>query len=201
MANSQDVMSQVLQNVAGQMEKAIDDEIDRLDNLDEGDYAELRRQRIHQMRKEAEDKENWKREGHGKLCELDNEKEFFGIVKGTTRVVALFVRKSNLHADQLRQHLSIIAEHHLETRFVFLDAEKCPFLVERLKIWMIPSMVLVINQKTNHTVCGLDELTGSGNYRTWELERLLSKYNMVTSHTLEDKYSQPLDDDDDDFSD
>ena len=86
-------------------------------------------------------------------------------------------------------------------------------------------MVLVINQKTNHvrqlllcfvplqrdphlflfflkqTVCGLDELTGSGNYRTWELERLLSKYNMVTSHTLEDKYSQPLDDDDDDFSD
>ena len=118
------MMAQVANVVAGEMEKAIDAEIDRLDNLDEDDFQELRRRRIEQMRRDANNKEKWKRDGHGKLVELAEEKEFFELVKRSQRVVALFCRAGNKFADDLKEHLAIIAENHLETRFVLLDAEK-----------------------------------------------------------------------------
>ena len=123
MANP-NVMSQVATVVAGDMEKAIDAEIDRLDNLNEDDFQELRRRRIEEMRKDANNKEKWKREGHGKLIELSEEKEFFDLVKRSQRVVALFCRAGNKFADDLKDHLAVIAQHHMETRFVLLDAEK-----------------------------------------------------------------------------
>ena len=123
MANP-NVMAQVANTVAGEMEKAIDAEIDRLDNLKEDDFQELRRKRIEEMRKDANNKEKWKREGHGKLVELGGEKEFFDLVKRSQRVVALFCRAGNKFADELKEHLAVIAGHHMETRFVLLDAEK-----------------------------------------------------------------------------
>jgi hypothetical protein len=149
-AASNDIIQNVVQTVAHEMEKAIDDEIERLDHLNEDDYMELRRKRIAEMRNEAQQREKWKRDGHGDLFEIVDEKEFFEMVKRTTRVVALFVRPANRFADELREHLKIIAKHHLETRFLILNSEKCPFIVDRLKIWMIPSMVLITNQKTHH---------------------------------------------------
>ncbi len=115
-----------------------------------------------------------------------------------------------------------MAAHHEETRFVVIDGEKAPFIVDRLKIWCIPSMCLIINQKTNHvsfslsfdvnmrvlffffptpstpqTIAGLDELTGDGKYTTVDVERLLNKHNMLNSHVLEDRQRAPQDDDDD----
>ena len=75
------VMQQVAEQVAGEMEKALDEEIEKLDNLTEDDYAILRKKRIAQMKKEAMLKEKWKKEGHGQVLELSEEKEFFDLVK------------------------------------------------------------------------------------------------------------------------
>eukprot|EP00211_Chloroparvula_japonica_P015677 CAMPEP_0119136992 /NCGR_PEP_ID=MMETSP1310-20130426/22642_1 /TAXON_ID=464262 /ORGANISM="Genus nov. species nov., Strain RCC2339" /LENGTH=201 /DNA_ID=CAMNT_0007128039 /DNA_START=102 /DNA_END=704 /DNA_ORIENTATION=+ len=193
------VARQVASVVAAEMEKAVDEEIDRLDNMTEDDYAALRRKRINEMKKEKENKEKWKREGHGELQELQTEKDFFDLVKKSQRVVALFVRQANIHADTLREHLAVVAAHHLEARFVVLDAEKSPFLVQRLKVWMIPSIVLIIDQKTHHTIVGLDELTGDGKYTTVDLEQLLNKHHMLSNHTLADRASTLEEDEDDDF--
>ena len=45
-------------------------------------------------------------------------------------------------------------------QFVKINAEKSPFLCERLNIWMIPSILLVKGSKTVHTMKGLDEMGG-----------------------------------------
>jgi hypothetical protein len=47
------------------------------------------------------------------------------------------------------------------------------------------------------TIAGLDELTPNGKYSTCDLERLLNKHNMLTSHILEDKAKAPLSDEED----
>ena len=44
-------------------------------------------------------------------------------------------------------HLSKLAQMHPETRFVKIDAEKSPFLAERLRIIMLPTVALVIKGK------------------------------------------------------
>ena len=46
------------------------------------------------------------------------------------------------------KHLAILAPKHVETRFVKLNAEKCPFLCERLSIRVIPTLLLIVDGKT-----------------------------------------------------
>ena len=43
-------------------------------------------------------------------------------------------------------------------QFVKIDAEKSPFLVERLAIVMLPSILCIKDGKTVHTIVGFDEL-------------------------------------------
>ncbi|KAG4963449.1 hypothetical protein JHK85_040901 [Glycine max] len=42
------------------------------------------------------------------------------------------------------KHLNILAKQHIETRFVKLNAEKSPFLAEKLKIIVLPTLVVCL---------------------------------------------------------
>ena len=50
------------------------------------------------------------------------------------------------------KHLSILAKQHIETRFVKIHAEKSPFLAEKLKIVVLPTLALVKNAKVDDYV-------------------------------------------------
>lgn len=47
-----------------------------------------------------------------------------------------------------------------------IDAEKSPFLVERLKIWMLPTLAVIKKEKTTDYIVGLDELGGTDDFST-----------------------------------
>lgn len=52
------------------------------------------------------------------------------------------------------KHLSILAKQHMETRFVRINAEKSPFLAEKLKIVVLPTIALIKNAKVDdYVVC------------------------------------------------
>ena len=55
-----------------------------------------------------------------------------------------------------------------------IDAEKSPFLVERLKIWMLPTLALIKSEKTVDYVVGLDELGGTDDFKTDTLRARLA---------------------------
>ena len=48
--------------------------------------------------------------------------------------------------------MSILAKQHIETRFVKIQAEKSPFLAERLKIVVLPTLALIKNTKVDDYV-------------------------------------------------
>ena len=50
------------------------------------------------------------------------------------------------------KHLAILAKQHIETRFVKINAEKSPFLTEKLKIIMLPTLALIKNTKVDDYV-------------------------------------------------
>lgn len=55
------------------------------------------------------------------------------------------------------KHLSILAKQHIETRFVKIQAEKSPFLTEKLKIVVLPTLTLIKNAKVdNYVVCQME---------------------------------------------
>lgn len=76
-------------------------------------------------------------------------------------------------------HFDKLARTHLETRFIKVDAEKSPFLVERLQIVVMPTIVLVKDGKTEHSIMGFDEFGGTDNFSTDDAAFVLSKYGVL----------------------
>lgn len=54
------------------------------------------------------------------------------------------------------KHLSILAKQHIETHIVKINAEKSPFLAEKLKIVVLPTLALIKNAKVDdYVVCAI----------------------------------------------
>ena len=90
-----------------------------------------------------------------------------------------FYRPSTRRCEIMDKHLTLLARKHIETRFIRIDAEKSPFVTEKLKIWMLPTLVLIKDGKTDHSIVGFDELGGSDNFTTAQLEAVLLKHDVV----------------------
>ncbi|KAF9619599.1 hypothetical protein IFM89_007920 [Coptis chinensis] len=174
----QDILAQQLLTVAKAVEDKIDDEISALDRLDVDDIEALRERRLQQMKKMAEKRNRWISLGHGEYSELHVEKEFFSVVKASERVVCHFYR-DNWPCKVMDKHLAILAKRHIETRFVKLNAEKSPFLAEKLKIVVLPTLALVKNAKVEDYVVGFDELGGKDDFSTDELEERIAKSKII----------------------
>ncbi|KAK4747824.1 hypothetical protein SAY87_014410 [Trapa incisa] len=174
----EEIVTQQVLTVAKAVEDKLDDEIAALDRLDMDDMEVLREKRLQQMKKMAEKRRRWISLGHGEYSEIPMEKEFFSVVKASDRVVCHFYR-DNWPCKVMDKHLSILAKQHIETRFVKIHAEKSPFLAERLKIIVLPTLALVKNAKVDDYVVGFDELGRTDEFTTEELEERLAKAQVI----------------------
>ena len=64
----------------------------------------------------------------------------------------------------------ILSKKHLETKFLKLNVEKAPFLCERLRIKVIPTLALVKDGKTQDFVVGFSDLGNTDDFTTETLE-------------------------------
>jgi len=160
-------------------EDAVDEEIGKLDRMDEDELDGLRRKRLDQMKRIAKQKAGWAAAGHGVYGELTDEKEFFGELKKSKRAVVHFFRPSTWRCDVIDKHLAILAPKHPETRFLKVNAEKSPFLVDRLRIVMLPTVTLIKDGVTDHAIIGFDEMGGADDFPTEALEAVLFSHGLV----------------------
>lgn len=172
------VQQQVIQ-AAKVVETMVDKEMDRLDNLDSDDLQRIRQERLKEMKKQAERKEEWKLIGHGKYEELKDEKEFFEEQKKSERFVCHFYRDSTFRCKIIDKHLEIIARKHIETRFVKIDAERSMWLAQRLKIKVLPTLACIKESKTKDFIVGFDDLGGVDEFPTEMLEWRLGLSDMI----------------------
>lgn len=77
---------------------------------------------------------------------------------------------SCLRCKIVDKHLSVLAKKHLETKFITLNVEKAPFLTERLRIKVIPTLALVKDGKTKDYVVGFTDLGNTDEFTTEMLE-------------------------------
>jgi len=160
----QQVVENQLMQVAKVVEDQLDDQIHELENLGDEDIEKLRQRRIDAMKRQQAKRQQWLAKGHGECRTIMDEKEFFAEMKGEERMIVHFFR-NNWPCKVMDKHMSELAAKHVETKFARIDAEKSPFLTERLKIWMLPTLALIKNEKTVDYVVGLDELGGSDDFK------------------------------------
>jgi hypothetical protein len=118
-------------------------------------------------------------QGHGEYRECHDQKQFFEDLKKEARAVVHFYRPATRRCEVVDKHLDALARKHIETKFMRVDAEKSPFLAERLKIWMLPTIVCIRDGRTDHSIVGFDELGGSDNFTTEQLEQLLLTHGVL----------------------
>ncbi|KAF8021022.1 hypothetical protein BT93_G1436 [Corymbia citriodora subsp. variegata] len=172
------IVQEIIEKQVLTVAKAVDEEIAALDRLDDDDLEALRERRLAQMKRMAEKRSRWISLGHGEYSEIPVEKDFFSVVKASDRVVCHFYRE-NWPCKVMDKHMSILAKQHIETRFVKIQAEKSPFLAEKLKIVVLPTLALIKNAKVEDYVVGFDELGGTDEFSTEDLEERLAKSQVI----------------------
>ncbi|CAN0201109.1 unnamed protein product, partial [Ectocarpus fasciculatus] len=60
-----------------------------------------------------------------------------------------FYRPTTQRCQIVDGHLERLAQKHVETRFCKIDAEKSPYLTEKLNIFVMPTILLI---KGGHTI-------------------------------------------------
>lgn len=172
--------------MAEQIERAIDDELDRIDDMDEDDVTILRQRRVAQLKEMAKRRDGWMKKGHGSYNITTDPVEFFKWMKESERVVVHFGRNQTMRCKIVDKHFQNIAPRHFETRFVYVDAERFPNLAERFNVVMLPHIMLVEKQNTFHSIIGLDDFGGRDDFETEKMEEVLCHYGMINDRDMFD---------------
>ncbi|KPI90134.1 ATP binding protein-like protein [Leptomonas seymouri] len=176
MANSNE---QALLQIAQQIERAVDDELDRVDNMDDDELLAIRLKRMKQLKEVQARRDEWLAKGHGQYLEVTDPKMFFDNVRGSERLVVHFMRRSTPRCEIIERHLRAIARDHFETRFCYVDVERVPSLPERFNVMMLPTLMLVEKQNTFHSIIGFDEFGGTDDFSTDTVKQVLAYHGMV----------------------
>eukprot|EP00934_Nitzschia_sp_Nitz4_P000440 Nitzschia sp. Nitz4//scaffold322_size40381//14080//14814//NITZ4_007559-RA/size40381-processed-gene-0.20-mRNA-1//-1//CDS//3329547824//440//frame0 len=180
---------------ANAQEESLNAELAQYDKLldDEDGLEALRQQRLAQMQKQHQQMQTWRDLGHGTYTDLaqghdsrDVAKQFFEVSKTSPRVVVHFYRPSTRYCDVFHAHLEKLARKHFETKFVKVNVEDCDhqgggasFLVERLGIVVMPTLVLIKDRQAFHHIRGFDELGGTPDFSEQALAYVLGSTHGV----------------------
>lgn len=176
MANAQE---EALLQVANTIERAVDDALGEMDQMDDEEILALRKKRLMQLKEVERRREEWLKKGHGQYLEVPGPKEFFENVQSSERVVVHFMRRSTPRCEIIERHLRLIAKEHFETRFCYIDVERIPSLPERFNVMMLPTLMLVEKQNTFHSIIGFDEFGGTDDFTTETVSAVLAGYGMI----------------------
>uniref|UniRef100_J3SE13 Thioredoxin domain-containing protein 9 n=1 Tax=Crotalus adamanteus TaxID=8729 RepID=J3SE13_CROAD len=180
---SVDVFSKALEaqmlQTAKIVEEQLDAEMQKMDQMDEDELELLKQKRLEALKKDQQQKQEWLSKGHGEYREIPSERDFFQEVKGSKNAVCHFYKDSTFRCLILDKHLTILAKKHIETKFIKLNAEKSPFLCERLHIKIIPTLALIKDGKTQDYVVGFTDLGNTDEFTTETLEWRLGYSDII----------------------
>merc|ERR1711988_1343281 len=171
-------MEKMVLGMAGQLEAQVDAQLEAAEN-EMSDLDALRKKRLANMRKDSKMKHELAKLGHGKYEEIADEKEFFACAKQSEWMVCHFYRNATWRCEIVDKHFKALAPKCFKTRFVKINAEKCPFLVERLKVFMLPTITCVIKGQVADHVVGFDDMGGEDDFPTEALAMRLGAAKVI----------------------
>jgi len=174
-----ELISNQMLRVAQEEEEKLDQQISKLENLDEDDFEQLREKRKQDLIKKQRKMQDWYSNGHGRVTEIADQQGFFDAYKKSERLIIHFYRPTTPRCEILDGHFEKLAPAHPETRFCKLNAEKAPFICERLHIYVIPTLLLVQDGVTVHQIVGFDEMGGVDDFSTQTFSQVLIRHRII----------------------
>ncbi|XP_073994301.1 thioredoxin domain-containing protein 9 [Rhodnius prolixus] len=163
----------VLKDVLTKVEEEIDDELERLNDIET-----LRKERLRALKEEAKQQELWKANGHGTYSEIE-EKQLFDVCRASANVILHFYNGCCEECKVMDYHLALLARKHIESKFIKINSEKSPFLKGRLGITIFPTLVIIKDNKTEGRIAGLAKLGNVINFNTELLEWRIAQFGAI----------------------
>ncbi|RIA93603.1 thioredoxin-like protein [Glomus cerebriforme] len=145
---------------------------------------------------------------HGLYTEIATEKELLKLTTNTKLCVVHFYHKEFRRCQIMDKHVSEIARRHFKTKFVKINVDNAPFLVEKLHIQILPCVIAFVDGISVDRIIGFEELGNTDTFTTAILEIRLSQSGVITKKEAPKKEERKTilgfaggnaDDDDDDW--
>ncbi|CEP61452.1 Plp1p LALA0_S03e03180g [Lachancea lanzarotensis] len=122
---------------------SLDEILEELDYNDDNEFLQqYREQRLQQIATEMRKiKDNVETEHYGQLITVDDENEVMKLTTNTDQVVIHFGLENFRKCNVMDSKLSQLASKHLLTKFLRVSVDKCPFLVAKLQVQVLPFVV------------------------------------------------------------
>eukprot|EP00474_Spongospora_subterranea_P010232 CRZ10690.1 hypothetical protein [Spongospora subterranea] len=123
--------------------------------------------------------QEWRTKGHGYYTEVSDQKQWFEVTKSSERVITHFYRPTTPLCETVDSHLTAIAAKHVETKFVKINAEKSPFLSERLQVVTLPTIIMTTKGTVKDTIVGFEGIAKLDKCSSDDFERRLAMNGMI----------------------
>jgi hypothetical protein len=144
----------------------------------EDDLETIRSRRLAELKRMSEVENKLRGLGHGEYTEIV-ENEFLDAVIKSPRAVVHFYHRDFERCKAVDKNMSVVAPSVVGVRFLKINAEKCPFFVEKLKIKVLPTLVYFTDGKSVHTVTGFGEFGGKDDFYISEFVKSLNRHDML----------------------
>jgi thioredoxin-like negative regulator of GroEL len=145
------------------------------------DLEIIRQRRMQELMKQSNNKNKFLALGHGRYTEIA-ETEFLKTVTDSPRALVHIYHSQFKRCKVMDEHLGRLAPVMLGCRIVKMNAEKAPFFVGKLKVKVLPTVVMFVNGVAKSRVVGFEGLMeGDDNetFTTAAFARLLEAENML----------------------
>ncbi|SCV04113.1 LANO_0G08240g1_1 [Lachancea nothofagi CBS 11611] len=138
---------------------SLDELLDELDGEDDEFIQKYREQRLQQIATDMRTiKENVETEQYGQVTTVTEEREVIRLTASSNQVVIHFALDTFRKCSTMDSKLSQLASKHLLTQFIRVSVDKCPFLVAKLQIKVLP-FVIAYNKGVERTrIVGFSKL-------------------------------------------
>ena len=110
-----------------------------------------------------------------------SEKEFFELIKNKReKIIVNFSHEDFNRCKILEGHMKKLAYEHTETLFVRIDVKQAPYLVTKLMLKVLPTIIYFEKGVAKDRLTGFEELGNNDNFKTEVLARRLCKYNAIS---------------------
>ena len=170
-----------------------EDEDALLDSLeceteDDPAFAHLREARIQALATELARAKAQRNEGYGTYTRITNEKELMQMTTSTKYCIVHFYKSDFNRCRIMDQHLEELAPLHLQTKFLKIDVEQAPFLVQRLSIKVLPCVIAFVDGIGVDRIVGFEGIGYSEDtFKTEDLEKRFLGCGVIEKIRVDDK--------------
>ncbi|XP_050409301.1 uncharacterized protein LOC126824162 [Patella vulgata] len=140
----------------------------------------LRESRLENLKQQARDYVQMRDKQHGIYTDLKSDREFLDLTTGVDKCVVHFYHSDFRRCAIMDTHLEKLSQKYFETKFAKINVETAKFLVERLKVQVLPAVYCFRKGIVCDRIVGFEELGTSDNFSTQVLEMRLGHSGVIT---------------------